>query len=96
MSSNNLSNNISDLNPKVRFNDNINDSNININDNNDNNNTSESNTLDNDSLDELALVLLNNINNEPKTYKQAINSLNKQEWLNAINNEIKELESQNT
>jgi hypothetical protein len=54
------------------------------------------NNDDNNSLDELALVLLNNINNEPKTYKQALESLNKQEWLNAMNTEITELEAQNT
>ena len=71
-------------------------------DNNDNHDTSTntSNTLDiNDdlSLDELALVLLNNINSdEPKTYKQALESSNKLEWINAMNNEIKELEAQNT
>ena len=54
------------------------------------------NDNDNNSLDELALVLLNTTNNEPKTYKQAIESLNKEEWLNAMNTEITELEAQNT
>jgi hypothetical protein len=61
--------------------------------------TSDTETLNNDidnSLDELALVLLNNTNNEPKTYKQALESLNKQDWINAMNTEIKELENQNT
>ena len=99
MSSNDLSDDLSDLNPKLSLNDNTSESSTNItnnNNNNDNSDISESNTLDNESLDELALVLLNNINNEPKTYKQAIKSLNKQDWLNAMNNEIKELESQNT
>jgi len=61
----------------------------------------EYNSLDSsldDSLDELALVLLNNsnINNEPNTYKQAIESINKQDWINAMNSEIKELENQKT
>ena len=67
-------------------------------DNNDNNNniTNINNYDNNESLDELALVLLNNIDNEPRTYKQALESLNKQEWINVMNNEIEELESQNT
>ena len=47
-------------------------------------------------LDELALVLFNTTNDELKTYKQALESLDKQEWINAMNNEIKELELQNT
>ena len=98
LSSNDLSDDLSDLNPKLSLNDNTSESSTNItnNNNNDNSDISESNTLDNELLDKLALVLLNNINNEPKTYKQAIESLNKQDWLNAMNNEIKELESQNT
>jgi hypothetical protein len=64
--------------------------------------TSDTETLNNNnididkSLDELALVLLNNINDKPKTYKQALESLNKDDWINAMNTEIKELESQNT
>jgi hypothetical protein len=46
--------------------------------------TSTIETLNNDienSLDELVLVLLNNNNNEPKTYKQALESLNKDDWV---------------
>ena len=100
MSSNDLSNDLSDLNPKLSLNDNTSKSSTNItnnnNNNNDNSNISKSNILDNKSLDKLVLVLLNNINNEPKTYKQAIKSLNKQDWLNTINNKIRELELQNT
>ena len=99
MSSNDLSNDLSDLNPKLSLNDNTSESSTNItnnNNNNDNSDISEPNILDNESLDKLVLVLLNNINNEPKTYKQAIKSLNKQDWLNTINNKIKELELQNT
>ena len=72
-------------------------------DNNNNTDLSSDNNTNNDnynnideSLDELALVLLNTIDNEPNTYKQALESLNKDDWINAMNNEIKELESQNT
>ena len=35
-------------------------------------------------------------NNEPKTYKEAINNTNKDKWYIAINNEIEELNKQNT
>lgn len=47
-----------------------------------------------DTLDELAFIV--NINDEPNTFKQAISSPQKQDWLNAMQAEIDELESQNT
>ena len=37
-----------------------------------------------------------NINNEPNTYKEALNSINKDNWLKAMEIEIKELERQDT
>ena len=37
-----------------------------------------------------------NINNKPNTYKEALNSINRNNWLKAIEIEIKELERQNT
>ena len=46
------------------------------------------------SEDELALIVNNN--NEPNSYKEAVNSPNKKEWQEAMNIEIKQLNKQNT
>ena len=59
--------------------------------------TTSTHTIYNDdinAIDELALVI--NINNEPNTYKEALNSDKSQEWLNAMKIEIDKLIKQNT
>jgi Reverse transcriptase (RNA-dependent DNA polymerase)/gag-polypeptide of LTR copia-type/Integrase core domain/GAG-pre-integrase domain len=106
---NDINNNINnDINNDINNNNNINN-NINNNTNNDINNnnninndinndleynsTQSSNTIDND-IDELALIV--NINNEPNTYKQAINSIDKDKWIEAMKLEYNELKNQNT
>lgn len=47
-------------------------------------------------LDELSIFYTYTINKEPNTYKEAINSIDKTEWLKAMDIEVKELENQNT
>ena len=47
-----------------------------------------------DDLDELALMV--NINNEPKTYKEAVASIQSKDWHKAMQAEVDELESQGT
>jgi len=42
------------------------------------------------------LALIININNEPNTYKEAMNSPNNKEWIEAMQKEIDELNRQNT
>ena len=66
-----------------------------------NNSISNLRTIKNNSdsdVDELANILVNitNINKEPSTFKQAITSPEKIEWLKSIKAEIEELERQNT
>ena len=55
----------------------------------------ETETTDPDDEDELALII-NTQNNEPKTFKEAMNSENAKEWLEAMKSEIQSLKSQNT
>jgi hypothetical protein len=61
--------------------------------NNNNNNNNIPDNIYDDSIDELALVT---INNEPTTYKQAMNHLDSDKWQDAMQTEIDELHNQNT
>lgn len=48
------------------------------------------------SIDELAIFYTYTTIKEPNTYKEAINSNNKEDWITAMEIEVKELENQNT
>jgi hypothetical protein len=41
-------------------------------------------------------VFITNLDNEPRTFKQAISNASKDSWISSMQEEIKELEAQNT